>query len=210
MICNRIKPQLDDYLDGHLSEADARALNEHLGGCTDCRQTAERARALHAALQAYPVSGPSPGFYERALTKAQEGSESGRERRSWSLGATGALAASVTVLLVAGLLLKSPDLTPSDAIPGVSMAMHETRTVNLVFSSGEALRSVSLTVDLPPGIELSGYAGRDQITWTTRLQAGRNVLPLELVALGDEGGELVARLQHEGKEKIFKISVAVI
>ena len=210
MTCNRINTQLDDYLDGHLSEANARELHEHLGGCADCQQMTARARALQAALREYPVLGPGPEFYDRALAKAQEGSGSRRALKGWTLGASGALAASVVVLLVAGLLLRSPDLTPSDALPGVSMAMHETRTVNLVFSSAEAFQEVSLTVDLPPGIELSGYAGRDRIRWTTRLQAGRNVLPLELVAFGSEGGELVARLQHEGKEKIFKISVAII
>ena len=73
-----------------------------------------------------------------------------------------------------------------------------------------AVNGVSLTVALPDGVELTEYRGLDEVSWTTRLQAGKNVLPLQLVAIGGSGGELVARLQHEGDEKVFTVNVAVI
>jgi len=122
----------------------------------------------------------------------------------------GALAAGIAVLVVGGLFLQNPELTSSDPVTGVSMAVHETRTINLVFASATELEGVSLTVALPDGVELADYRGLDRVSWTTRLQAGKNVLPLELVAIGGSGGELVARLQHEGDEKVFTVRVGVI
>ena len=88
--------------------------------------------------------------------------------------------------------------------------MSESHTVNLVFASADALDDVSLTVDLPEGVQLSGYENRRQVQWNTRLQAGKNVLPLELVAVDGRGGQLVARLRHSDKEKIFTVNVTII
>jgi len=226
MICELLNTQLDDYLDGELAPAVREELDGHLPHCGACRAVVARARRLQQALGAYPVSGPRPDFFDRALAtaRASENRESGSSASAaprWTTGRIGALAAGVAVFIVTGLLLQSlqlngPSPAPGDAggeagaMAGVSMAMHETRTVNLVFSSAAELQGVSLTVDLPAGVELAGYMGLDHVRWSTRLQAGKNVLPLELVAIGGSGGELVARLQHEGEEKVFTVSVAVI
>lgn len=222
MICELLNTQLDDYLDGELAPAVREELDGHLPHCEACRAVVARARQLQQALGAYPVSGPTPDFFDRALAiaRASENRESGSSASAaprWTTGRIGALAAGVAVFIVTGLLLQNPQLNgpnpaagDTGAMAGVSMAMHETRTVNLVFSSAAELQDVSLTVDLPAGVELAGYMGLDHVRWSTRLQAGKNVLPLELVAIGGSGGELVARLQHEGEEKVFTVSVAVI
>jgi len=227
MTCNRITAQLDDYLDGTVS-GDLRAdLQAHVEACAECRAAVAGARRLQRVLRAYPVEGPSAGYFDRALAAARQASApAARPGRVWTVGISSALAAGVAVLVVGGLLLHNAELGDrASAAPGsrdsaaaasgsgaagVRMAMHETRTVNLVFSANTELEGVSLTVNLPPGLELAGYAGLDRIRWTTRLQPGRNVLPLELVALGGAGGELVARLQHEDEEKVFTVRVAVI
>ena len=173
-----------------------------------------RAERMRQAVAAQPVAGPVEGFFDRALdVAAREGSRDRRHRsahRSWGIGVGSALAAGVAVWLVAGLLLKAPELDAPDNIPGLTIAMNETRTVNLMFASASDLPDATLVVQLPPGVEVAGYRGRSEIRWSTQLQQGRNVLPLELVAIDGHGGELIARVEHASKQKTFRLNVSVI
>ena len=89
------------------------------------------------------------------------------------------------------------------------MALEEPRTVNLVFSSATELNDAVLTVNLPAGIEIEGFAGQREITWVTTLQAGKNILPLRLIATTPHGGELLARLEHDNRDRTFRIRVNV-
>jgi hypothetical protein len=91
--------------------------------------------------------------------------------------------------------------------PGFALA--EPRTVNLVFASATALDSATLTVSLPDGIQLDGFPGQREITWETSLQEGRNLLPLTLVALTPVGGELLAHLEHDDRDRTFRLRVDV-
>ena len=214
MTCDRIISDLDDYLDGHLSTEIRWELEAHCRYCEPCQTTLKNARQVQKTLSTYPVSGPSSGFFDRALAAARANDSHATTRARWSRGRAGKLAAAIAVVVVGGLLLQEPEISGdpavSSAVAGISMALFETRTVNLVFASSNEMADVSLTVDLPDGVELAGYSGRGQVSWTTRLQVGRNVLPLELVATGGDGGELTARLRHDSDEKIFTVSVAVI
>ena len=49
---------LSDYIDGLLSEADARELSDHLDACADCRSIEMELRAVVAAAQAAPALEP--------------------------------------------------------------------------------------------------------------------------------------------------------
>jgi hypothetical protein len=112
--------------------------------------------------------------------------------------------------MIGGLLLNDPRLPEAGpAIPGVTIALAEPRTVNLVFASATALESAMLTVTLPDGIELDGFPGQREITWETSLSAGKNLLPLTLVAVAPAGGELLARLEHDARERTFRLRVDV-
>jgi hypothetical protein len=161
-------------------------------------------------LKDYPMPAADAGFYDQALVRAtHEGSR--RQRNRWLLTGFGAaIAATLAVWVVGGMLLTNPQLPDSGAtIPGVTIALEETRTVNLVFASATALDSATLTVTLPDGIELNGFPGQREITWETSLNEGRNLLPLTLVALQPTGGELVARLEHDERNRTFRLRVDV-
>ena len=165
---------------------------------------------VQALLKDYPMPAADTGFFDQALVKAtHEGSR--RQRNRWlATGFGGAVAAALAVWLVAGMLLGGPDLSDMDAaIPGVAIALEEPRTVNLVFASATALDTATLTVTLPEGIELNGFPGQREITWETRLQEGRNLLPLTLVAVSGTGGELLARLEHENRDRTFRLQVDI-
>jgi hypothetical protein len=71
------------------------------------------------------------------------------------------------------------------------------------------LHSATLTVTLPAGVELAGFPGQREVSWETSLTAGRNLLPLKLIALTPVGGELLARLEHEDRERLFRLQVNI-
>lgn len=172
--------------------------------------TQKQDQEILALLKDYPMPTADAGFYDQALVKAtHEGSR--RQRNRWMLTGFGAaIAATIAVWVVGGMLLGSPQLPDSPAaIPGVTIALEEPRTVNLVFASATDLATATLTVSLPDGIELQGFPGQREITWETSLNEGRNLLPLTLVAVAPVGGELLARLEHDDRDRTFRLRVDV-
>ena len=165
---------------------------------------------ITALLKDYPMPQADTGFYDQALARATHvGSR--RQRNRWLMTGFGsAVAAGVAVWLISGLLMTAPQMPDVDAsIPGVTVTLAEPRTVNLIFSSATALESATLTVSLPDGIELAGFPGQREISWKTSLQVGRNLLPLKLIALTPVGGELLARLEHDDRNRVFRLQINV-
>ena len=161
-------------------------------------------------LKDYPVPQAEEGFYDRALVRAvHKGSR--RQRNRWMMAGFGsAIAAGLAIWAITAMLMTTPQLPEAEpAIPGVTIAMEQERTVRLVFASAEALDSATLTVTLPEGIELAGFPGQREITWETSLKEGKNLLPLTLIALTPAGGELLARLEHDNRNRTFRLRVDV-
>jgi len=177
----------------------------------DRNETLTEDRELLALLRDYgDASRPEPaaGFYDRAIARAvHEGHR--RQRNRWVMtGFGGAVAAAMALWIVSGALFMTPDIE-APAIPSVTMALEQPQTLNLVFSSAEPLENATMTVFLPEGIEIDGFAGQREITWMTSLKEGRNILPLTLIATSPVGGELLATLQHEDDDKTFRLQVTV-
>jgi len=161
-------------------------------------------------LKDYPMATADAGFYDQALARAtHEGSR--RQRNRWVMTGFGsAIAAGLVLWFIGGTFLATPNLQqPDTSIPGVAMTLEEPRTVNLVFASAAALDAATLTVMLPDGIELAGFPGQREIAWQTSLVEGRNFLPLELIALTSAGGELLARLEHDDRDRTFRLRIEV-
>jgi anti-sigma factor RsiW len=208
MTCTRINEQLDDYMDGILHDATTLDLDEHVDSCHACRSTVEAERDLRGLLKEYPVPTPDTAFFDQALARASHVGSS-RQRNRWVMtGFGGAIAAGLIAWMIGGTLLQTPT-DPAASIPGVTMALEEPRIVNLVFSSATELTDAVLTVSLPAGIEIEGFAGQREIAWMTSLAAGKNILPLKLIATTPHGGELLARLEHEDRDRIFRIRLDV-
>jgi hypothetical protein len=212
MTCELTDNRLDDYLDSALAETRLSGFERHLSDCSRCARRVRTAQVLRQGLSELPVEGPEPDFFERALATGAE-----KSRRPSGAPSSGshwfgiAAAAAVIALVVFALPQTRIDTPPAPAgVAQVALAVQETRTINLVFASDEALDNVSLSVDLPDGIELAMYPGRERIQWSTRLQPGNNVLPLELVALGGTGGQLVATMRGDDREKVFRIDISIL
>ena len=167
-------------------------------------------KALQALLKDYPAPAAPESFYDQALARAtHEGARRQRNRRVMTgLGAS--LAAGIALWFIGGFFMTAPDAPIADpGIPGVTMTLEEPRTVNLVFASETTLDSAYLTVTLPEGIELSGFPGQREIAWQTSLKEGRNLLPLKLVAVSPIGGEVLARLEHNNRNRTFRLRIEV-
>jgi len=177
---------------------------------TETSNTHADEQELHELLKEYPAPEAPADFYERALVIAARQGARRQRNRSIMTGFGGAVTAGLAILLVSGLFTgDSAPPAPEAQIPGVTMALAEPRTVNLVFSSTEALDSARLSVILPAGIELAGFPGQSEVTWETSLAKGRNLLPLKLVALTPAGGEVLARLEHDNRNRTFRLRVDV-
>ena len=212
MICKQLTNELDDYVDGQMDPAAKATLAAHIENCGDCRALLEDERQLRESLKDYGASRmphPDAAFFDRALAKAaQNGTR--RQRNRWIMtGVGGTIAAGLVLWMLGGAFLNMP-VAPEATIPSIAMTLEEPRDLNLVFSSATALANATMTVVLPPGVEVAGFAGQREITWITSLTAGKNVLPLTLIATSPQGGELMATLQHEGDDRTFRVQVIVI
>ena len=163
-----------------------------------------------ALLKDYPAAKPDAGFYDRALMRATlEGTR--RQRNRWLMTGFGsAVAAGIVLWMISGVFFTAPDVPqPGATIPGIALTLEEPRTITLVFASKSALDTATFTVTLPEGIELAGFPGQREIAWQTSLVEGKNLLPLKLVALTPAGGEVLARLEHEDRNRTFRLLVEV-
>lgn len=210
MTCTRMQTDLDALLDGEVDAAAARALERHAAGCADCQRALERARLVRAALRALPVPEPRADFFAAAMRRARDSNVAAprHNRRTHVLaGIGGALAAGIAALAV--LALWQPPERDAGGLAVVTLSVSESRTVNLVFAAERVLDDVSLTVELPPGVEVQGHEGRRELTWRTDLKAGNNVLALPLVAVGAGGGPLVAELRSGAEQKQFVVTIDI-
>lgn len=210
MNCDYTERNLDDYVDGRIAAGQREAIASHITSCESCAAFVAREQEFRGLLRDYPAPQAAAGFYDRALVRAA-GHRSRRQRNRWLLtGFSSAIAAGLAIWVISGVLLSAPDLPDTGStIPGVTVALEVPRTVNLVFASATSLESARLTVSLPEGIELAGFPGQREITWETSLNEGRNLLPLKLIALTPAGGELLARLEHNDRDRTFRLHIDV-
>jgi len=176
----------------------------------DASDTDKQDQEILSLLRDYPMAEPAAGFYDQALARAtHEGTR--RQRNRWILTGFGsAMAAGIVLWVIGGFLLATPVVPqPEATIPGIALTLEEPRTINLVFASKSALDKATLTVTLPDGIELAGFPGQREIAWQTSLVEGKNLLPLELIALTPAGGEVLARLEHGDRNRTFRLRVEV-
>ncbi len=210
MSCKDLKDNFDDYVDETLGEGVTALLDHHVATCDSCQQLIEREHQLRSLLREYGDSSmptPDASFFDQSLIAAQRHGVKQQQKRSWITGFGSAVAAGLAVWLLSGVIIDAP--TTDTAIPTITMALEVPRTINLVFTSESDLKNATLTVSLPEGIEIAGFEGQREITWMTDLKAGKNLLPLRLVATLPTTGELLATLRHGEDDRTFRLLVDV-
>jgi len=73
--CDRAHDQITLLLYGELSDEDCHQLEQHLAGCSECRDELEVTRALSSAMAILPVREPSPNLVAQTRMKLDEALE---------------------------------------------------------------------------------------------------------------------------------------
>ncbi len=208
MLCSEVMNIFDEYLDEELDAEQADAVENHADTCDRCRRLLQERLQLRRDLAGLPLEGPSEGFFDAALDRAVRRTD--ERGKPWFARIGGAVAAAFAFLFITGVLVQPANLTSSSDIPEVTISMHEVTQVNLMFSSEVALHDARVSLQLPEGVQLAGFSGRDTLSWTTDLKEGNNILQLPLVGYLARSDTLVATLKHPSGSKTFELRVTVI
>ncbi|MCW9008062.1 MAG: zf-HC2 domain-containing protein [Marinobacter sp.] len=217
MSCNEIRVDLPAYINNDLSAPALDRVQEHIAACPTCSDWLASERALNRALQEqFSVPAPSPDFHNRVLSSARGAVN---PTAGWSHGALGgAIAAALALGIGLGVFLQpggvadiaDPAVALSESAseePAIGIAEPVEKLVRLAFHSGEALEDVTLTLELPPNVEVASWPGQRELSWQVSLDAGENVLSLPLKLLFPGSGELVARLDTGERQKTFRAPI---
>ncbi|MFV8834471.1 hypothetical protein [Aquisalimonas sp.] len=195
MDCRTLQHDLDALLAGDHGEPAMQQAHQHLANCPACRAYAADVQTLRRAL-ADDAEGRMPTAVRQRLLPR-------RTPRP-------ALAAAAAVIMAAGTALVWQHL--GDQLPGATTEPAEwtTATVRLDLQSGNALSDVQFQLELPEGTQLEGHPDRRSLTWHDDLAVGSNQLTIPLILTGEPQGELVARLEHDGKSRELRLTPAEI
>ena len=209
MHCDQFRQNLDPFLDGELDEALSREIEAHHAECDACAAAISRKQALRRTLQAMPVPPPEDGFLDAVVEETLINTHRTETRFRATAGIGAAIAAGIVAWLV---LVLPPELPtqPEAGLETVTITMNVEKTFRLTFDSKRELQAAAISVNLPQGVEIVGYEGRDSVRWRTTVKEGTNILELPLIVRSGNGGAVLARLEHQGKEKTFEFAVTVI
>ncbi len=195
MDCRTLQTDLDAILDGSRGQATLTGARTHLNQCAACRAHVADVRTLQRALATGELGGMPADVRQRLL----------RNRHTPVLTGVAGVAAGVVLAAVVVLLWPDAD-SPGDQVVAVDDGDWQTTTVQLDFRSERALTGVRFSLELPDGTEVKGHPGQRVLSWEDDLDQGANRLRIPLVLTNEPGGELVARLEHDGRSRELRLT----
>ena len=120
---DEIRDLLDAYVDDELDLINAREIEQHLGGCDDCRGRQQQILSLREALATAAPAYDVPAHLRRSIRKAlrEEAKTTESVFSPWLIFATGAVCAA---FLLAFLFFQATRTTPGNAIADEVVANH--------------------------------------------------------------------------------------
>lgn len=172
-------------------DADVRRADEALAMLRN-RETGEMPDELFARIEAQ-------------VSQGDQDEHSGQ--RFWAgAGFGGAVAAALFALALTFGWIGAP-VSESPVAAEFMVALGEPRDMNIAIETEQALQGASISILLSGGVELDGYAGQRELTWTSDLDAGVNRLSLPIVGLDASGGQMIVRLSHPDSEQVFVVEL---
>ncbi|MGF2735698.1 anti-sigma factor family protein [Marinobacter sp. DUT-1] len=213
MNCKHFLQDVDAMAAGELSEPVELEMRRHAERCGACARALSSATLMMEEVARARAPEPGPDFETRMLAAAKMG-EPAATRRPWGLPVWGgAVAAALVVGIFIGGELYGPKQqaapvaqTGADVMQEIG-AIADQKTVRLAFSSKEAVDNVTLTLELPPNMELAPFPGRHRVSWKVNLKPGDNLLALPMNILFPGEGTLVAHLDDGRKRKTFRTDI---
>jgi hypothetical protein len=197
--CETVNKLLDNFVIRRLPESEANEVSHHLSLCNDCQQTYLYTRALVDALQGLTVPAVSTDFADRVISKAVR-TGGYQPVRLLSYVASGIAASFAILFVLAFTMLESPSNISSSPVVLIG---DEIKTVKLAIESARTVEGIKMTIDLSDNLQISGYENQQSISWGTRLEKGTNVIALPISAIARGNGEIKARVEFKGNEKVF-------
>lgn len=209
MNCAEVSILLESLVEQCLTPAQHRLVTAHLTGCDSCASAAYALEQLRAK-RLSTIPDPRPGLLSEIVTQVTQ-SELATDLRTpdrfW-LGAAagGALAAGIVLALLSfnSIGPMEPDTRSSQ----LSIALNETRDVNVAINSPTEMIDASIRVVLTGTLALAGYEDQSELRWMTDLDAGVNALSLPVTMLGTDGGQVLVEVTHDDHHKIFVITLS--
>jgi len=205
--CKTMSESLEALADGLLGPAEGAAVKEHLTVCDSCASAWQALETLQAH-RSTPAPAPRPELFSEILRAATEANsierESGVSRFWLGAGLGGAIAAGI----VFALLSFSPILQERTlSTPQLTIALNETRDVNVAIDSPQDLRDAQIRVVLTGAVALAGFEGQSEVRWSTHLDRGVNMLSLPVTMQGLDGGRLLVEVDDEDHHEIFVVEL---
>jgi hypothetical protein len=202
MSCQYVKQRCDEYIDNSLSEVENMIFKEHLDNCPTCHEQIQQAQQIREALHNMDIPPMRSGFAQQVINNAVQHHETAKPNLYKGLSL--ALAASLVFVAMTGLYFNNLVIEGS---PAIVMGLNQTKNVKLLFDAKDNIENVSISIELSDNLTLAGYENRKSISWQSQLQKGQNVLALPIMATEFGKGEVIARLEHGGKNKTFLIQI---
>ena len=193
MHCQQFDQWLDDYLDGDLLPPQQQQFKEHCQQCARCQTVLRQSLEILQTLRAMPVPAMPEDYAQRQFQRlwSEKRYEQPVRRRRYFYYPALAASLLLGVLLGGGLMNWFASGPSPLSIQPLTVALYETREVRFVVNARRDLASARVTIRIPDHLELAGYPGRQELTWTTSLKAGANLLSLPLRAANPGSGEVV-------------------
>jgi len=199
--CQAAKNLMQEAVNGKLNGADTGLITAHLHECAACREDYRQTSNMLEMLRDISVPPPSAGFADRALSNAARLHPARAGSRNNYV--TGGIAAS----LVAVFLMISVMTGPGPGQPNADIVLidGQVKTIRVAIESSRVIDNIEVTIDVSDNLEIEGYGNQQEISWTTRLERGVNLIALPVTAIAAGDGEIVARVGLDGAEKVFRI-----
>lgn len=207
MNCTDIAERIPALASGVLPADERRDCLAHVATCDACADALRGGEAMQFLRRRDTGAAPE-GLFQRVLDDVSEQREASVAGRRFWMGTAvgGAIAASLlAVVMMLGVLVRPVEIAPQLAEFRVSAA--EPRVMHVAIETEQALSGAEISVVLTGGVEIDGAGGRREFNWTEDLDAGINKLSLPLLAIGDDGGQMLVRLRHPDSEQLFVIDL---
>ena len=180
----------------------------HIADCDDCRSALRASDALQL-LKERPIAATPDDVYSDIKAQVLRKVNSTKVERGgfwFGAGIGGAVAAAIFAAALSFGWIDNPG-SSEPTIAEFMVAMNEPRRMDIAIETDRPLQGATITLLLAGSIELDGFEGQREISWTEDLDAGTNRLSLPVFASAVGGGQLVVRLDHPQSKQVFVINL---
>jgi hypothetical protein len=193
---------------GVIDDAERDSMAEHVRHCQSCQDALRGVESMRL-LKYRAVDDPDAALFARLMGDVRRRAAQRRKQdRGFWLGAGvgGAVAAAVFAAVVTLGPLQGPK-TVAATTAEFLVSTTEPRDLNIAIDANTDLTGATVSITFYGGVELAGYARQRHLSWITDLDAGINKLSLPILALDQDGGQVIVQLDHPLSHQEFLVQL---